>query len=537
MLPIKSVENYSFDPLTSFIATLDNLQYGEIAMLQMIIKGVIAPFSYGMNLAVSDGQGGSFFADVPDLPNQCKEKTSYPLFASVIRIVAQGNSDQQTSNLAQELIRNISTISTNQNNSLIPLSNKGYEYENGHLKNVYYRQSNRFGSILSSKEISTFFHFPNTNVVSHKLHPQTGNTKAVKREYTSNKYVLGFNEHNGITETVSISENTFSRHLLLAGSTGSGKTHALKQLIQQSIQEQNVATVVIDGHGDLAQDLLLNIREQDKENIVFVNIADEEFSFGFNIFSAETEATKNLLSSDLLKIFQSTFQSTGDRINSVLQKTISTFLYSEKEASVLDMKRFLLETDFRETFLETLGDPILQYYWLNDFPLVKRDELSPLLLRIDSYLQTRLLRNFFALRKGIDFGELIEQRKTIIIQLSVGLIGLENSKFIANLIITKISQIAFSRALLSQSERHSIKLFIDESHYYANSENIEHILSGARKYFLNLCLVGQHLEQFDNHILNSILTNTATQIYFRQNDKDTRRIASSFAHFETDDFM
>lgn len=193
MLPIKSVDNYSFDPLTSFIATLDNLQIGEIAMLQMTIKGVTAPFSYGMNVAVNDEQGGSFFADVPDLPNLCREKTAHPLFSSVIRIVAQSNKDHQTSNLAQELIRNISTISTNQNNSLIPLSNKGYEYENGHLKNIYYRKSNRFGSILSSKEIATFFHFPNTNVVSQKLHPFTGNSKAVKQEYVGNKYMLGFN--------------------------------------------------------------------------------------------------------------------------------------------------------------------------------------------------------------------------------------------------------------------------------------------------------------------------------------------------------
>ena len=328
MLPIKSADNYSFDPLTSFVATLDNLKYGEIAMLQMIIKGVTAPFSYGMNVAVSDGQGGSFFADVPDLPNQCKEKTLYPLFASVIRVVAQSNNDHQTSNLAKELIRNISNISTNQNNSLIPLSNKGYEYENGHLKNVYYRQSNRFGSLLSSKEIATFFHFPSINVVSQKLHPFTGNSKAVKQEYIGNKYVLGFNEHNGNKQIVSINEETFGRHLFLCGSSGSGKTHALKQIIQQSIQEPNVATVVIDGHSDLAQDLLLNIKEQDKDNVVFINIGDEDFSFGFNIFSAETEAEKGVLVSDLQKVFQSTFISSGDRINSVLQKTISTFLYS-----------------------------------------------------------------------------------------------------------------------------------------------------------------------------------------------------------------
>lgn len=336
---------------------------------------------------------------------------------------------------------------------------------------------------------------------------------------------------------VSITEKTFGRHTLLAGATGSGKTHTLKQLIQQSIQNPNVATFCIDGHGDLVSDLLLNIKEEHKENIVFINIADPDFSFGFNIFSAETEAEKGVLASDIISSFQNTFISSGDRINAVLQKTISTLIYSEKEASILDMKRFLLEKGFRAEYLNTLDDPILQYYWKNEFSLVKRHELSPLLLRIDSYMQTRLLRNFFAVRKGLDFSKLVAEKKTILIQLSVGLIGLENSKFISNLIISKITQIAFSRASISQEQRHPIHLYIDEAHYYANTPNIEQILTGARKYSLNLNLVGQHLEQFETKILNSILTNTATQIFFRQNDKDARRIASSFAHFEADDFM
>lgn len=539
MLPLKVDNNSSFEPLTSFIATLDNLGNGETAMLQLLFKGVSAPFALAMNEASHDGQGGSFFTDVPELPRLCKEKTAYPLFSCVVRVVAQSNSDQETSVLTDTLLRNITSISSSEYNRLIPLSNKGYEYRNGHLKNVYYRQSNRLGCLLSSREIATMFHFPSAHVVSNKLHPHTGNTKPVKPQYTNRTYVLGYNEHQGAKTTVSVDRNSFDRHLFITGASGNGKSHLLKQLCWQSIQQENVASVILDPHGDLASDIISNITEENKDDIVFVDVTDSNVSFGFNIFSAETEAEKAVLASDLQKVFQSTFVSSGDRINSVLQKTISTLVYSDKEASILDIKRFLVEEQYRNEYLDALeNSPILEYYWRNEYPLVKRHEIAPLLLRIDSYLQTRLLQNFFGIRKGLNIRQLIKERKTIVFNLSVGKIGLQNSKFIADLLVSKITQIAFSRSELSQEERHPIHLFIDEAYYYANTENIEMILSGARKYSLSLFLVGgQHLDQFNGTILNSILTNTAVQLYFRLSSKDARRIAPSFSHFEAEDFM
>lgn len=173
----------------------------------------------------------------------------------------------------------------------------------------------------------------------------------------------------------------------------------------------------------------------------------------------------------------------------------------------------------------------MSFLWL------KRHELSPLLLRIDSFMQTRLLRNIFAQHTGIDFAQLVAEKKLVLINLSVGLIGFENSKFLAKLIITKLNQIAFARQSISKEHRHPIHLYIDEANNYAQSIVIEQILSGSRKYGLSLSLVLQHLEQVHTQMLNSILSNTGTQIFFRQSDKDAKRIAPSFSFFESEDFM
>ncbi|WP_430408785.1 type IV secretory system conjugative DNA transfer family protein [Kordia sp.] len=535
MRPIAQADSYSIDPLTSIIATLDSLRADDVAVVQILFKGITSPLAKDIPYSVSDGSGGSFFADAPEMLTCAKMKTSYPLFSVVMRIATQGRSNERSQYLAQELARSISNVSRSEFNMLIPLSNEGYNYD-FHVFNLHERLSNRLGFILNAKELSTFIHYPNKSVVSAKLGHGNNKTKLLPKEVIQQKYVLGINEHNGEQEYVSINDDIFSKHIVAGGATGTGKSHLLKQLIRQDIAFKNSA-FVLDPHGDLVHDILELIPEDKQDDVVYINLADQDYSFGFNIFSTETDAEKTVLASDLATAFADTWISSGDRIQSVLQKTISTFIYSEKEASILDMKRFLLEQNFRAEFLQSLDDQILLYYWNNEFPLVRRNDLSPLLLRIDIFMQTRLLRNIFCQTRGINFRELVEERKLVLIQLSVGLIGLQNSIFLAHLIISKINQIAFSRQSFAQHERFPIHLYIDESHNYANTPVIEQILSGARKYNLSLVLTLQHLEQVPNNLLNSILSNTATQIFFRQSDKDSKKIAPSFSFFEAEDFM
>jgi len=533
--PIATTDSFGIDPLTSVIAIMESLGQNDVAVFQILFKGITSPLAKDISYSVSDGDGGSFFADAPEMLKCAQDKISNPLFSVVMRIAAQGVTDNRSQYIAQELARSISTASRSEYNKLIPLSNKGYDYD-FHKYNLHYRLSNRLGFILNSSELNTFVHFPNKTVISKKLGLGNRKTKKSPLEAMNQKYVLGINEHNGEENQASISDEVFSKHIVIGGASGTGKTHLIKQLICKDLELHNSA-FALDPHGDLTADLLNMIPERNKDDVVYINIADEKYSFGFNIFSASTDAEKTVLASDLASAFADSWISSGDRIQSVLQKTISTFVYSTKEASLLDFKRFLLEQDFRNEFLQSLDDPILQYYWKHEFPLVRRNELSPLLLRIDSFMQTRLLRNIFCQTKGIDFKELINQRKLVLIQLSVGLIGLENSKFLARLIISKINQIAFSRQQVDINERFPIHLYIDESSNYANSPVIEQILSGARKYNLNLVLVLQHLEQVQKDLLNSILTNTSTQIFFRQSDKDAKRVSSSFSFFEAEDFM
>lgn len=535
MRPIQQANSYSLDPLTSIISVFDSLEENETLTFQVMFKGVSSPLAKDIMYSVSDGAGGSFFTNSPEMLPCAKEKISSSLFSVVIRAAAQGANDQRSRSLITQMSRNLSVISKSEYNSLIPLSNEGYEYD-AHLGNLLFRQTNRLGMIMNTKELATFVHYPNRSVHSSKLHPVTKHSKGSPEITYQGDFLLGYNAHQNTQTPVYIDREIFGQHALIAGASGSGKSHLMRQLISQS---KNEAVIVLDPHGSLVNDILSDASEEERDNIIYIDFGNPEYAFGFNIFQGESETEKAVLASDLASSFRNAFISSGDRIEAVLQKTISTLVYSQKPASVLDIKKFLLEPAFRAQYIEQLDDdPFLTYYWQEEFPHIKRHELNPLLVRIDSFLQTRLLRNIFMHRDGINFDDLIAQKKTILVSLSVGLIGLSNSQFLAELLISQITRIALARQSQPLQEHHYIRLFCDEAHLYTeNSSAIKMLLNSTRKYRLSLCAVTQQLSNFDTNTLDTFLANSALQIFFRLNDKDARRIASTFSDFELPDFL
>lgn len=147
--PIATSDNFSIDPLTSMIATIEYLQPNDVVVFQSIFKGIISPLAKDITYAVSDGAGGSFFSDAPEMLLCAKNKISNPLFSVVMRIATQGNDNYRSQYLAQELARSITAVSHSEYNKLIPLTNEGYSYD-FHYYNLHNRLSNRLGFILNS---------------------------------------------------------------------------------------------------------------------------------------------------------------------------------------------------------------------------------------------------------------------------------------------------------------------------------------------------------------------------------------------------
>ncbi len=532
MRPLASNDNFRIDPLTSIIATMDSLEEYDVAIFQVLFQGVQNSWANDMQYSVSDGTGGSFFSNSPEMPNLAKEKTAEPLFSVVMRVAVESDSNERSEYLASEFIRNITTVSQSSYNSLIPLNNKDYDYQQ-HLRNVFLRCSNRLGFLLNTRELVQFVHYPNRTVVSAKLGIQGGKTKSLPTEVINQAYVIGVNQHNGVLQDVSLNDEMRLRHTHIIGATGVGKSTLIANMVLADVEQGN-GCAIFDPHGDICDDILARIPAHRVHDVILIDPSDLDYPIGFNLLGASTEAEKIVLSSDLVASFKRYATSWGDNMTAVLSNAINTFLEHPDGGTIIELKRFILEDKFRNEFLKNVDDPSLHYYWKNEYPMVRK-RIAPLLTRIDTFLRPKTVRYMLAQKEGIDFKACIEEKKIILIKLSQGLIGEENSYLLGSLFLSKLNQVALGRQNLSKSERHPFYIYLDEFQNFI-TPSITSILSGARKYGLGLILAHQELAQIeDTKTLNSVISNPHIRICFRLGDTDAKKLESGFSFFEQSD--
>jgi hypothetical protein len=269
------------------------------------------------------------------------------------------------------------------------------------------------------------------------------------------------------------------------------------------------------------------------DDVILFDPSDSEFPIGFNILRANSELEKNLLSSDLVATFRRMATSWGDVMDSVLANAILAFVESERGGTLFDLKRFLVEKEFRSEFLKTVRDETIKYFWANEFPLVSGKSPSSILIRLDTFLRNRMVRNIVCQQQTrLDFRQIMDNRKVLLIKLSQGLIGEENAYLLGTLLVSKLYQTALSRQ--DSRDRPYFWLYMDEFHHFI-TPSMESILSGVRKYNLGLVLAHQEFRQLQSRsaeVASSVLSNCYTRICFRLGDTDAEKFASGFSFFD-----
>jgi DNA helicase HerA-like ATPase len=537
MRPLAETDKLSIDPYVPLMVSMDNLKEGDKAVVQVLFSGSVNTWSGSVIQSVMGGDGKSFFVDAPEMPVLAKAKVSHPLYGVTIRCFSQSSTEQGAANIFAPVSISLMHMSKSNYNSLIPLNGGEYNLE-ARIEDINSRKSRRMGMLLNSKELLTFVHYPLPSIKSEKFWQNHKKTKAAPENCTGGNYVIGVNEYAEGSYSVSLSSAQRLRHIHVLGATGTGKSTLLKNIISQDIQN-GMGTCVIDPHGDLIEGLFEVIPEHREKDVVLIDPSDYEYPVGLNLLKAASEVEKEVLASDLVSVFRRQATTWGDGMNSVLANTILAFLESSRGGSLLDLRRFLIEKEFRDNFLESVSDEHLKYYWKKQFPILKTNSVGPILTRLDSFLRPKTIRNMIAQKKALDFKSLMDSGKIILVKLSQGLIGEENSSMLGSFIVTKLHQAAMSRQQDSEGKRKDFFIYIDEFQNFM-TPSISSILAGARKYHLGLVLVHQNIQQLqkgDGEISSSVLSNAGTRICFRLGDSDAKALEKGFSFFEAGDLQ
>ncbi|MDE2106436.1 MAG: type IV secretion system DNA-binding domain-containing protein, partial [Patescibacteria group bacterium] len=530
MLPLQSGK---LDPFIGIVGALSELQPGELGLFQVLWQPVQNHWSEGIVESVTHDDGKPIFVNAPELTVAAEKKVSRPLFAAVVRIMVCADDFDRMMDIASDLAGSLRVFSNPGGNALIPLQNDDYPFEE-HIEDVLRRQSRRTGMLINSDELTGFVHIPSSAVRSPVFLRDTGKTKAVPDIMQRTGVTIGDNEHNGVSVPVCLTPDQRVRHTHIIGSSGTGKSSLLLNLISQDIQNGD-GVAVLDPHGDLIQQILGVIPDDRIDDVVLVDPSDIEFPIGFNILQAHSDEEKNLLASDLIAVFRRLSSSWGDQMDAVLQNAILAFLESRQGGTLADLRRFLLEPAFRNQFLDTVSDPEIIYYWQKVFPQLSGGKsIGPILTRLQDFFARKPLRNMVSQRENkLDFAAIMDSGKIFLAKLSEGLCGAENSYLLGTLLVSKFQQIAMSRQSQEASARRHFWLYIDEFDHFI-SPSMAEILKGARKYRLGLTLAHQELHQLrsDPKVESAVLTQPCTRIVFRVGDDDAKRLGEGFESFD-----
>ncbi len=536
MLPLRTFRGFDVDPLIAAAGALADLEENEVGVLQLLFQSARAPWAASTLHSVTDAEGRSFFADAPQMLALAKDKISRPLFAAVVRVAAQSPRYGRAWQIAKALGGMFQQFASPSSNELIPLANDDYD-DGDHQEDLLQRATRRSGMLLNSEELVSLVHLPSASVRVEKLQREAKKTKPVPAIATGHQLVLGENTSAGRATVVSLSPDQRTRHTYVVGASGTGKSTLLLSLIVQDMQNGD-GLAVLDPHGDLIDQVLGFVPDGRLNDVILLDPSDEDYPVGFNLLSAHSALEKNLLASDLVAVFRRLSTSWGDQMTSVLGNAVLAFLESDEGGTVADLRRFLVEVEYRRAFLETVQDSEVVYYWQKEFPLLTGKPQAPILTRLDTFLRPKAVRHMVTQRADrLDFGAIMNEGKILLAKLAQGAIGEENAYLLGTLLVSKFHQLAMSRQEMSEAERRPFYLYIDEFHHFA-TPSMAAVLAGARKYRLGLILAHQDFRQLgEGEVASAVLTNPYTRVCFRVGDLDAKRLADGFTFFDAKDLQ
>jgi len=325
------------------------------------------------------------------------------------------------------------------------------------------------------------------------------------------------------------------RHVYLIGKTGMGKTVMLKNMAIQDIQAGR-GIGFVDPHGEAAEELLDFVPSSRVNDVIYLNPADLDYPVAFNIMEKVDVEHRHLVASGLMGVFKKIWPDVWSaRMEYILNNCILALL-EYPGSTLLGVNRMLADVEYRKKVVERITDPVIKSFWLNEFArYTQRYEVeatAAIQNKVGQFISNPLIRNIIGqVGSSIDMRKVMDEKKILILNLSKGRIGEDNSRLLGALLITKLQLAAMSRVDIPEEQRQDFFLYVDEFQNFA-TDSFANILSEARKYRLALILghqyIGQLVDKGDSTVSEAVFGNVGTIITFRVGAEDAEFLEKEF---------
>lgn len=523
------------DPLASVLSVLSKGDPDEVAIVQYALEATSSSWqAKGATYAEKGTKNEEGVYSPRTDASIINEKISYPGFKVSIRLAANNPKT------LKELASSFGVFNRADGNSF-GKKGKGLTKKRTVLDNLLQRKVVD-NQILNIQELATIWHLPSekikttaiawgTSVLSEppeNLPVATDKTAEEKLEINFFAKTLFKNR-----ETIfGIKEGDRRRHIWSIGKTGTGKSTLIANMAIDDFKK-NRGVAVIDPHGDLCETLLDYIPKRRINDTIYFNPADKEHPIAINPLEVGSKGEAELVVSGLMSIFTKVWANVWSaRMEYILRNSFMT-LAQVPETTIEDVLKLFVDKNYRRKILEKISDRNLISFWKDEFEKMpdrlQKEAVSPIQNKVGQFATSPMVRRIIGNPKSsISIDDIMNQGKILLINLSQGRLGEDNSSLLGAIMITKTQLAAMRRVDTKEEKRKDFFLYVDEFQNFATTSFIK-ILSEARKYRLNLTLANQYMAQIPEDVQKAILGNAGTIVSFSAGAEDASILHKEFA--------
>ncbi len=336
--------------------------------------------------------------------------------------------------------------------------------------------------------------------------------------------------------SVTLTTELRRRHVYILGSTGTGKTNCLLQLLEADA-EAGRAVCLLDARGDLVDRALRRLASGHnvdalRSRLLLIDLrgghlSPDEHVVGFNPLAQAggDPYTRALFVLDVLR------QQLGSALGVQTEETLRNCLLALAMAggTLLEVEPMLTCPAFRQQTLQAVTDGAVRRFFERFDALPDTQQVqwtTPVLNKITPWLARPSLRRLLGQRGGISLRGLFDTRPDAIVLVCLGADELFGAAHLVGSLVVSAAASAVMRSDRPEGSRHPLFLYLDEFENFGGAgEQFEAIISEGRRFGLGLTLSHQASGQLSPRLRGLIRNVVATQIFFATGGLDAEALA------------
>lgn len=576
--PLRTYKKLEADPISSITNAMSKIPIGKGAAMQIILKPTNNLWHQECNELVKEMQKGKGFSgqkqsaamkmlkefvtiaagtDSKDKEKKLEEqqikltsaqeeimkavaeKATKVGFLANIRLISSAPTLEESKMILSELENSFTQFGAPDLNSFDISELSGGSLNQAVYNFIFRNFDNSKKIILNTEELASIYHFPITSTQTPQVNWLKSKQAPAPNNIADSGLILGHNVYRGTDTIIKIGREDRRRHMYVIGQTGTGKSAFLGELIKQDIKNGE-GLCLIDPHGDLVEEALGSIPKDRAEDVVLFDPSNMQKPMGLNLLEYDQNypEQKTFVINEMIKIFDKLYdlKATGGPMFEQYMRNAMLLIMEDPSSgsTLIEISKVLADSEFRRFKLSKCNNYVVKNFWQKEAEKAGGEaalaNMVPYITsKLTQFISNDTMRPIIGQQKSsINFREIMDARKILLVNLSKGKIGEMNAYLLGLVIVGKILVSSLSRTDMPQEERKDFYLYIDEFQNFT-TDSISTILSEARKYRLCLNIAHQFLGQLPEEISKSVFGNVGTIISFRIGPEDAEFIKKQYA--------